>query len=109
MTNPKIKFSHEYIKFPHRIRGRTTYIIGISVSSIADLPECFLKYDTETKCGGYYDLKGLDKVILVSLFTASLWGMVWTTIRRWTPEKEKYYRGLIGQEVEIVVEEAPRA
>jgi hypothetical protein len=29
----------------------------------------------------------------------------WTTIRRWTPQKEKYYRSIIGEEVKIEIAE----
>ena len=30
-------------------------------------------------------------------------GSIWTTIRRWTPEKEDYYRSHIGEEVKIEI------
>jgi hypothetical protein len=32
-------------------------------------------------------------------------GRTWTTIRRWTPQKEKYYRSIIGEEVKIEIAE----
>lgn len=31
-------------------------------------------------------------------------GKVFPTIRRWTPQKEEYYRGLVGSELSIQVE-----
>lgn len=31
--------------------------------------------------------------------------LLWTTVRRWTPRKEAYYRGLRGQMFDIEVEE----
>jgi len=32
-------------------------------------------------------------------------GLLWTTIRRWTPEKEQHYRRHVGQVVECEVTE----
>ena len=44
----------------------------------------------------------IGDVIVLTLFTKEETGTwLWTTIRRWTPQKEEYYRKLIGMEVEI--------
>jgi hypothetical protein len=84
---------------------RNTFLVGISVVNIEDLPKEFLIYDTgffnkKTKKVEYYELPKKGKFIILMLFTKD--DGVWTTIRRWIQRKEDYYRSLIGQEVEIV-------
>ena len=76
-----------------------TYIKEIKVMHSKGLTPEFIKYDTETVDGKFYQLP-FGMVIIISLWTN---GEAWTTVRRWTKEKEKYYRGLVGQEIKIEI------
>ena len=92
-----IKFSHYYKKMPAVLSP--TYLKGVRLKHYNDLTEDFIREDTETVDGSFYDLPKTHLLIL------DLWteGKYWTTVRRWTPEKEKYYRSLVGKEVRIEV------
>ena len=109
-----IRFSHLYCKMPtaiHRKEEHMTTLIGMDVQDIKNLPAQFLEWDTEyhelNEAGtglAHYELpKG--KVLVLFLYTTSpkYSNCLWTTIRRWTPEKEIYYRALVGKEVEIKI------
>ena len=101
----KINFSHEYYKFP--VAYKESLLVQTIVMDESALSEEFKLYDTCYKTqymgDGYYPLpKG--KIILLLLIANSGKGWLWSTIRRWTPEKEAYYRSIRGQQVEIVVE-----
>ena len=117
---PRIKFSHVYTKMPNLLNsdGWENYLVGVSVVNLEDLPERFIAYDTEifeyypkkTPPSSFYPLPNKGKFMILTLFCKGgnneKGRKVWTTIRRWTPRKEQYYRGLIGQEVEIKIMEA---
>lgn len=94
-----IKFSHKYKKMP--VVLSPTFLKGVRLKHYNELTEDFIKLDTETVDGKFYQLPKTQLLIL------DLWseGTYWHTVRRWTSEKEKYYRSLVGQEVKIVVEE----
>jgi hypothetical protein len=97
---PKIKFSHKYYKLPLNLQTAT--LLEVISCEVGDLSRPFLEYDTAYPFldgTSYYELpkKG---TVLVLIFLA---GWAFTTIRRWTPEKEAYYRKLIGKEFEIVI------
>lgn len=103
----KIKFSHEYLKMPNLVINRVTHLVGVSLIHYKDLPDEFRKYDTmysiDNKNINYYQLPR-TQLLLLTLFTYSEQShSVWTTIRRFTPEKHDYYNKLIGQEVKIVL------
>lgn len=102
---PKIKFIHDYYKIPAKFRGTNTYILGLQVCELRDLPDAFIFWDTRYGNKNYILPKG--KLMIITLFTyneGAALSQLWTTIRRWTSKKEKYYRGLIGKEVEIIIE-----
>jgi len=78
---------------------------------VSKLPEEFLNYDTayndgENK-GGHYKLD-FKEGLVITIFCASFPGepeeaeTLFTTVRRWTPEKEAYYKPLIGKEIRLV-------
>lgn len=98
---PVIKFSHRYKKMP---AGVTTFcesfVCNVEVKHYTDLTPEFIKQDTEYD-GGFYELPKA-KLLIITIFTE---GVKWTTVRRWTEDKEKYYRGLLGKEVHINIEE----
>lgn len=99
-----IKFSHHYPKMPENTRR--TRILQIFLCDRKDLGELFVNYDTAYSQGFYELPKGkLIVLLLQSIGNGMFFGDLWTTIRRWTPEKELYYRGLIGKEVEVVIDE----
>jgi len=103
----KIKFSHTYTKMPFDIEN--TKILEVFITELKNLSPEFIEYDTQIEGkGGNYPLpKGkLIVLLLSSLQDDSMAWQQWTTIRRWTPDKEKYYRGIRGQRVEIVIEES---
>lgn len=101
----KIKFSHKYYKIPDG--ALAAMLTDIIIVNLEDLSPKFIQYDTAYWDDGEVGVKSypLPKkgkymmLMLVSRLT------LFTTLRRWTPQKEKYYRSLIGQEVEIVIEE----
>ena len=107
----KITFSHTYNKMPPgSLKG--TRILEVFTTTKKDLSDDFIKFDTEIKTfqdpiseyiepKKYYPLPD-GKLIVILLLTGN---HLWQTVRRATPEKEKYYRSLRGQEVEIVIEE----
>jgi hypothetical protein len=101
-----IKFSHAYDKFPAGYY--LSKLLDVLPVRLEDLSQEFLKYDTFIEGDEYYKLpKKGDYMILMLRSTARTDddgsvlepSQLWTTIRRRTPEKEKYYRGLIGQVV----------
>jgi len=102
----KIKFSHYYNKFRETSacpENKPQYLTQIFIVDRKDLTESFIEYDTlidePNMKMAYYELpKGK---LMVLLFCSG--NRLWTTIRRWTPQKEKYYQSLIGQEFEIVI------
>lgn len=120
----KIKFSHNYHKFPFSIsRMDKVILLEVLKSRTEELSEAFVKYDTEIENPRnttsdyitplkYYELPRGDILILILQATREIWdgerliyqiSGLFTTIRRWTPEKEKYYKSLRGQQVEIII------
>jgi hypothetical protein len=87
-----------------------TYLIGVSFADMKTLPQEFVDWDTlygENNELKHYELpKGMVMVLL--LFTIKpnpdSREVLWTTIRRWTPDKETFYLNLIGKEVGICLE-----
>lgn len=102
----KIKFSYDYWKMPRSCHNYTR-LLEVLIANTKDLHEEFVHYDTlyvdleKFGLGNYKLPKG--KVLILLLESGG--AILWTTIRRWTPQKEKYYKGLRGQEVEIVINE----
>lgn len=96
----QIKFSHRYVKMPPKLTP--TYIERIEVTHYDNLTPEFIEQDTRTISGSHYELPK-EKLIIIWLYTAADAGYKWQTIRRWTEEKEKYYKSLIGQQVSIKI------
>lgn len=108
MTNPTIKFSHEYYKMPRILDKSKTYLIGASVIHYKGLPEGFIEYDTGYSNGIEqlnYPLPKTNLIILTLFTDSEQTAIVWTTVRRYTPAKYDYYQDLIGKEVTIKIEE----
>ena len=88
----KIKFSHECMKMPDGYEK--SGLLEVLVADRADLSPEFVEYDTYIVNAGNYQLPR-GKLLILILQTIDD-REIWTTIRRWTPAKEQYYRGLRG-------------
>lgn len=111
----KIKFSHRYSKMP-LLSETKTHLMEVFCSNANDLHEQFKKWDSHIAGEDPHDLKKsyyklpCGKVLILLLQTEDDSNIypskyIWTTIRPYTSEKEKYYREVRGQQVEIVIEE----
>lgn len=98
-----IKFSHKYIKMPANTEN--TRLCEVFKTHSKDLSGGFETYDTEYADGFYKLPKGSVLVLLLLTDYGQTTERMWTTVRRWTPDKETYYRGLRGQQVEIEINE----
>ena len=101
----KIAFSHRYYKLPTQSSKAT--LCFVTKTTVKELPDNFLDYDTSyiSRDGvSHYDLSKLKEVLVLSFLPIGEF-YIFTTIRRWTPQKEEYYRSKSGQEFEIVIEE----
>jgi hypothetical protein len=93
-----ITFSHRYTKMPDRGKA---ILLQVFKTHYKDLSNVFVAYDTEIlNSHDYYPLPKTDLIVLLLIADD---GRTWTTIRRWTPQKEKYYRSITGQEVKIEI------
>jgi hypothetical protein len=109
---PRIKFSHSYYK----LKGvkKATLLSIRKVDDLKCLSADFLNYDTKywnetKKTSEFYPLE-YNKPHLILFFYAEnksdrseFVGHIFTTIRRFTPQKEAYYNSLIGEEFEVIV------
>lgn len=97
-----IKFSKIYKKFPPTFEG--TYLTDVELVNLEDLDPDFLEYDTVATDGSHYALPKKGRYMILWLFTTDgLAAHRWQTIRRWTSEKEAYYRAHVNEEVRIEV------
>ena len=85
-----IKFSHDYQKLWGQCHAR---LIEVNITEKKHLHPDLIEYDTNYG-GGYYKLPDGKLIQLVFLGDK---GIPFCTIRRWTPEKEKYYQSQIGK------------
>ena len=100
-----IKFSHDYPKL-HGQTGAT--LVQVRIIQAESLSESLIKYDTvfwENGKEQFYPLPKKGEVIQLLFFGNE--GIPFCTIRRHTPEKERYYTGSIGYEFQIVIEAQP--
>jgi len=97
---------------PLTIEDYKTVVLDVFVTDLGKLPKEFLEYDTaywdEKKLKTEHYKLGFRKAIVIVLFSTYKYSnyidkKLWTTIRKWTPEKEEYYKQLIGKEVMIRV------
>jgi len=94
----KIKFSHNYNKLSG-VKNNKAVLIEVIPVKMENLHKPFLDYDTDN--GKFY----LPKLGIYLLLIFNSGGFIFTTIRRQTPEKKKYYDGCIGQEFDVEVVE----
>ena len=77
-------------------------------SRFEDMHESFIEYDARTINGDMYPLpkKGDCLVLLfIGVGLAFDQGEFFTTVRRSTPDKERYYKGLRGQELIVNIKD----
>ena len=101
----KIKFSHTYVKCIscNNQPVREALLVDVHIVELADLSPSFLEYDTVTINGDHYPLPKRGKYMML-IFAKPQLGLgsnLFTTLRRWTQEKERYYRSGIGSLVEV--------
>ena len=103
-----IKFSHRYTKHPiNVIDGCEVRLIEVLNSKFEDISDTFKEYDTKLYYGGNYALpKKGDCLVLLFLGDGPILGTseLFTTVRRSTPAKEMYYKGLRGQKLVAKIE-----
>lgn len=100
-----IKFSHRYKKMPANVEKVSTFIKDVAIIDYNQLTPEQIEEDTVTVDGNHYPLPR-TRLIWIKLWTIGMQKhAVWTTLRRWTPQKFEYYSGLVGHEVKIVIEE----
>jgi hypothetical protein len=112
VIKPVIKFSHLYTKLPLDILkypGAKLYQVFVIDSS--ELTPIMVHYDTEylydVDCKqGFYPLpKGKCLLLIFQHWVSRDIPIIFTTIRRWTPEKERYYKGLTNQVFDVRITE----
>jgi len=106
-----IKFSHRYTKLPADIEsGDDVTLLEVLNSRFEDLHPAFIKYDATTDKNELYPLpaKGACLVLIFQStrykpYNNRLNDEIFTTVRRQTPEKEKYYKGLRGELLQLEI------
>lgn len=99
-----IKFSHRYLKMKDGFEQ--SILLAVLPVKLEDLGLDFLLYDTSYMEGmeeKQYPLPAKGDYLILVLQAGSGRGQIFTTIRRRTPEKEAYYRGLIGEVLECKI------
>ena len=106
----EIKFSHRYSKMPDEFNGKTALLLSVGMHNVDKLPGKFLDYDThyfywidQELEDAYYQLPKGCNVLVLSLVTDD--GIPFTTIRRHTEEKSRYYHGKVGSQFILKLEE----
>ena len=107
---PRIKFSHTYSKLmlPNGAPLQRAVLLDAVDISLGDMAREFLDYDTDD--GTFVLPKRGEYLMLIfkkfSLPDAVVGGVnLFTTLRRSTPEKRRYYRNKIGFVFDVVIVE----
>ena len=91
-----INFAGRYLKMPNNaVSGSTVKLLEVFNGRFEDLGEEFREYDARKSSGCMYNMpKKGDCIVLVLYGRGSEWdsGEIFTTVRRWTEDKEEYYR-----------------
>jgi len=102
----KIKFSNQYTKLNRAFfigRNREARLLQAIKIHHNDLSGDMITYDTEyfNPTRKFYDLPRTDLIFLV--FQSRTLMRLFTTIRRYTPSKWKYYKKAEGELFEVVI------
>jgi hypothetical protein len=99
----KIKFSHKYHKL--LVPGATAEYIETAILldvvpiNLEDVSKAFLDYDTDA---GLFELPKSGIYMMLIFCKERSWDL-FTTLRRWTPDKQTYYRSGIGKIFDIEI------
>jgi hypothetical protein len=93
----RIKFSHDYYKLPRDWEGTEAVLLGVNlIIDVDNLPVAFIAYDTK-----FRNEEGMYKLFHGSGLLLLFWHLntcnLFTTIRRYTLQKSRYYNGSIGE------------
>jgi len=100
MSNKKILFSHKnYLKFKGNPPNKAYLVAMRVINTIDDIPSELLDYDT-TFGNEKYKLDKTSKYIVLFLFDPANCNL-FTTFRRYTDQKLKYYESNINTLFEI--------
>jgi hypothetical protein len=96
----RIKFEKDYPK----LQGLTQVkLIQVIIKQFEELEEVFLNYDAKQSDGLYYQFKFKPKDLVLFLVFADYNSYkMFTTVRRYTPNKYAYYKMNVGKQFEIV-------
>jgi len=98
-----IKFSHRYYKMPQNVENYSTVLLEAFRVLHSDLSDFFLVYDTKYP-GGEYPLRNGEMIVLLLMTQLEDHVCLWTTIRTYNPGKWRYYQGIRGEPVRIIIE-----
>ena len=101
--NP-IKFSHRYDKLPG-CGNQKVRLLEVFKVNLDDLSARFIDYDTMRGGERSWNLPKGELLVLLFEPTCCPDCGLFTTVRRWTEQKEKYYRGQRGEFLELIIEE----
>lgn len=91
-----IRFSNDYDKLPLQWGGTEAILIGIAVGDIEWLKKnipSFIELDTKIRNSkDHYPLDFDTAIVLTFFHIGSFSPKLFTTIRRYTPEKYEYYK-----------------
>lgn len=99
----EIKFSHRYTKFDGIDIENPVALLEVFNSHKEHLSENFIMYDTLYRNGDDFATYNLNSMPVIILLLIDKNGKIFTTVRRWTSNKETYYRDGIGEEFRIVI------
>jgi len=103
----KIKFSDDYEKLPKIWQNTKATLLSIvapiDIEELKNTLPAFITYDTKYRLtDGVYDLNFKTGIILILIHHNT--GIPFTTIRRYTTQKYRYYHDQIGETFQIIWE-----
>jgi len=98
----KIMFSHKYQKLKNIQKDKPVVLIDVMSIELSQLSKYFIEYDTMFYSNGQKDNYPLKDGKYLLLFFVDKGLSLFTTIRRETESKKKYYVENIGYEFEVV-------
>jgi hypothetical protein len=101
---PEIKFSHHYLKLPDRVKS--AQLLQVLCCYDTELSPAFIDYDTVWFHDDQKEFYQLPKGrLLLLLFRDADSLQVFSTVRPWAPNKERWYRNQQGIFFDVVVSE----
>lgn len=102
----KIKFSHIYPKVLSGIKPKPVtraMLLDVHNVELSELSKRFLEYDATAISGEVFPLPKRGKYLMLIFKKPQILHELnlFTTLRRWTPEKERYYKSLIGKTLDV--------